>query len=217
MENGEENLENKPKSIKISILGNAGVGKTCIIQRFMLDEFSENSVSTRGANYSNKIIERDDKLFQLDIWDTAGQEKYRSLGRHFYKEAFIVILVYDITVRESFEELKNIWYKDLTKYGEKYTVLAIVGNKIDLYENEAISEDEGRKFAEEVKALFMLVSAKSGDNIENLFNDLLNAYLEPDFQLKVKEMEQRDEGSVKIRKRSKIEEEKLKNSKKKCC
>ena len=63
----------------------------------------------------------------------------------------------------------------------------------------------------------MLVSAKSGDNIENLFNDLLNAYLEPDFQLKVKEMEQRDEGSVKIRKRSKIEEEKLKNSKKKCC
>ena len=217
MENGEENLENKPKSIKISILGNAGVGKTCIIQRFMLDEFSENSVSTSGANYSNKIIERDDKLFQLDIWDTAGQEQYRSLGRHFYKEAFIVILVYDITVRESFEELKNIWYKDLTKYGEKYTVLAIVGNKIDLYENEAISEDEGRKFAEEVKALFMLVSAKSGDNIENLFNDLLNAYLEPDFQLKVKEMEQRDEGSVKIRKRSKIEEEKLKNSKKKCC
>ena len=213
----EENEGIKPISIKIALLGNSGVGKTCIIQRYNLGEFSENSISTKGASYSNKIIEKNGKIYQLDIWDTAGQEQYRSIGRHFYKNAYIIILVYDITVRKSFEDLK-IWCDDLSKNGEKYTILAIVGNKSDLYEKEEITEEEGINFAKGKNALFMLVSAKNGNNIENLFNDVLGLYLDPDFQIKVDEMSQRDNGSIKIRKKTKYEEEKFKKSKKgKCC
>ena len=221
MDNNEENLENNGEnipSVKITLLGNSGVGKTCIIARYTKDEFKDNSYTTRGADYSQKPITVQDKVLNLDLWDTAGQEQYRSLGKHFYKDAFIVILVYDITNRESFEDLKNVWYNDLKKYGEKYTVLAIVGNKSDMFEEELVNEEEARKFAEEVSAVFMLVSAKTGDNIVHLFKILANKYLDPFFQDQVEEINQQSEGSVKIKKKS-IHESKKNNSNKKggCC
>ena len=213
----ENNGENIP-SVKITLLGNSGVGKTCIISRYTKDEFKENSYTTRGADYSQKPITIQDQVLNLDIWDTAGQEQYRSLGKHFYKDAFIVILVYDITNRNSFEDLKKVWYMDLKKYGEKYTVLAIVGNKSDMFENEVVSEEEGRKFAEDTNAVFMLVSAKTGDNIVNLFKILANKYLDPNFQDQVEEMNQQSEGSIKINKKS-VHEKKMINGTKKggCC
>ena len=164
-----ENNKEKENSVKITLLGNSGVGKTCIILRFTNNEYNENSISTKGANYMPKTIKVQDKTLNLDIWDTAGQEQYRSLGKHFYKDSYIVILVYDITNKDSFEDLKNVWYNDLEKYGEKYSVLAVVGNKIDRFDAEdTVPEDEARKFAEEKNAVFMLVSAKNGDNINNL-------------------------------------------------
>ena len=89
-----------------------------------------------------------------------------------------------LTNKQYFEDIKNIWFDDILKYGEKYTVLAIVGNKCDLYEEEeVVTEEEGRKLAEEKKALFMLVSAKNGDNINNLFKILVCKYLDPEFQI----------------------------------
>ena len=181
-------MEGNIPSVKVAILGSSGVGKTCIIHRFLKNEFKENSLSTRGADYAQKKVITKDQAINLDIWDTAGQEQYRSLGIHFYKEAYIIILVYDITNRESFEDLKNIWYNDLKRNGEKFTVLAIVGNKSDMFEVEAITEEEGRKYAEEVNALYMLVSAKNGDNIENLFRIVASKYLDPFFQDKVEEI-----------------------------
>ncbi len=94
-----------------------------------------------------------------------------------------MILIYDVN-KQYFEDIKNIWFDDILKYGEKYTVLAIVGNKCDLYEEEeVVTEEEGRKLAEEKKALFMLVSAKNGDNINNLFKILVCKYLDPEFQI----------------------------------
>ena len=210
-------MEGNIPSVKVAILGNSGVGKTCIIHRFLKNEFKENSLSTRGADYAQKKVITKDQAINLDIWDTAGQEQYRSLGIHFYKEAYIIILVYDITNRESFEDLKNIWYNDLKRNGEKFTVLAIVGNKSDMFEVEAITEEEGRKFAEEVNALYMLVSAKNGDNIENLFRIVASKYLDPFFQDKVEEIAKNNEpgGSIKIKKLTKKEEQKIIKSRKK--
>ncbi len=212
-----ENNKEKENSVKITLLGNSGVGKTCIILRFTNNEYNENSISTKGANYMPKTIKVQDKTLNLDIWDTAGQEQYRSLGKHFYKDSYIVILVYDITNKDSFEDLKNVWYNDLEKYGEKYSVLAVVGNKIDRFDAEdTVPEDEARKFAEEKNAVFMLVSAKNGDNINNLFNVLANKYIDPFFQSQVKEeINKKGEGVVQIKEKNK-EQKGLKSRKAWC-
>ena len=201
--------------LKITLIGDTGAGKTCIINRYINDDFLPDKVSTMGVFCSNKLVKENNKLLRVDLWDTAGQEQYRSLGRHFYKDSYVIILVYDITNRESFENLKIIWYKDLLKYNEKYTILAVVGNKNDLYEIEKVSEEEGRNYAKEINAIFMLVSAKNGDNINNLFNDIVNLYWEPIFQEKVDEMSNKDNGSVRLKKHSKKEEEMFKS--KPCC
>ena len=211
----DQNDEDIIPYLKITLIGDSGAGKTCIINRYINDDFFSNKVSTMGVSCSNKLVKEDNKLLRVDLWDTAGQEQYRSLGRHFYKDSYVIILVYDITNRESFENLKIIWYKDLLKYNEKYTILAVVGNKSDLYEIEKVSEEEGRNYAKEINAIFMLVSAKNGDNINNLFNDIVNLYWEPAFQEKVDEMSNKDNGSVRLKKGFKKEEEMFKS--KPCC
>ena len=201
-------------SLKVTLLGSSGVGKTCIIQRYTEDSFDENAITTSGASYCQKFIEIDKKGVLLDLWDTAGQEKYRSLGRHFYKDAYIVCLVYDITILQSFKDIQEKWYKDLKTYGEQFTVLALVGNKSDCYEKEEVPEDMAKEYAKEIKATFMLTSAKTGDNIENLFETLVRQYLGPEFTKKVVEMK-KDKGEVK---KITVEEAKEnKKKKKKCC
>ena len=211
-----KNEEDSVPYLKVTLIGDSGVGKSCIIKRYINDEFVSGLVSTRGANYSNKVVHRNGKALRLDLWDTAGQEQYRSLGIHFYRDSYVIILVYDITVRETFDNMKNLWYHDILKYGEKYTILAVVGNKSDLYEEEQVTEEEGRQYAKEINAMYMLVSAKNGDNINNLFNDVVNLYWEPTFQEKVDEMSNKDNGSIRLKKSSKKDEDHLK-IRRKCC
>ena len=195
------------EGIKIALLGNSGVGKTCIISRFYDNTFTKNTTSTISANFVEKVITRGKDKYVLNIWDTAGQEKYQSLGRHFYKNAYIVLLVYDITNQKSLDSIKKTWYPDLQVYGEKCLVTGIIGNKSDLYENEDLAdEEEARDFAKEIGAVFALVSAKNGSNVNQLFEDLLDRFLQKDIQDKVKS----EMGS-----NFKLEEEKQK--KKKCC
>ena len=203
------------KNVKICLLGGTGVGKTCIINRFSKNEFKENTVSTSGGSYSVKDITLDDKTtVHCDVWDTAGQEKFRSLTKHFYKDAYIVGLVYDITSQNSFNELKG-WYDDLKQNGEKYTVLAVVGNKTDLYEKEEVNEDEARQYAESIGAEFQLVSAKSGQNVNLLFEKLVRIYLGPEFALKVKK-KKKDKGEIQKITHDTANKTK-KEGKKKCC
>ena len=205
--------EGEGESIKITLLGNPGVGKTCIISRFVEGTYNDNTNSTIGANYSQKSITIKDKEVNLDIWDTAGQEKYHSLGKHFYKDSYIVCLVYDITNQSSLDALKTIWYPDLQKYGEQYTVLAVVGAKCDLYENDNLAnENEAKSFAQEIKAIFMLTSAKTGDGIDKLFTTLTDKYLGSEFCNKAKE-QQRNRGASFAVSEKNVEKPK----KKKCC
>ncbi len=104
---------------KVILVGETGVGKTCIIVRFIKNQYLENSPSTTGANYASKTLEFKEynRSLQYDIWDTAGQEKYRGLAKIFYKDAVIAILVYDITKRKTFEEIKKYWYEQLKDNG----------------------------------------------------------------------------------------------------
>ena len=216
------------KNIKIALIGDCGVGKTSIALRYTHNEFNSNYISTGGAAYSAKIIKRNEETLQLDIWDTAGQEKYRSLGKNFYKDAFIVILVYDITRKETFDNLKNIWYDELEKNGEEEPIIAIVGNKSDEYENEnTVNEEEALKFAQSVKGIFKLVSAKSGSNIEELFNECIDSFYELKYPEKIKNIIQR-RSSQKLSAKNKkddnnddddddYENQHVKIKKKKCC
>ena len=205
--------EEKGDSVKITLLGNSGVGKTCIITRYTEGSFEQNKASTSGASYSQKHLVIENKEITLDVWDTAGQEKYRSLGRHFYKDAYIVCLVYDITNLESFQTLKKKWYNDLKTYGEKFSIVAVVGNKSDCYEKEKVPEEEAREYAKSINAIFMLTSAKTGDNIDNLFDTLVRHYLGPDFIKKVQEMKQDKGETTKITEKNTVEKQKTK----KCC
>ena len=177
---------NKIEIIKISLLGNFGVGKRSIISRYKADSFRE------------KNLQIGDKTVQLDLWDTASQEKYHSISHIFYKSAYVVCLVYDITNQKSLEDLKEIWYPDLKNYGEKYTVLAVVGNKSDLYEKEEVKEEEARAFAKEIGAIFMLTSAKNGDNIKHLFYILAENYLSQKFKSQVKGVKNERTGSFRL-------------------
>ena len=147
----------------------------------------------------------------------AGQEKFRSLGKNFYKDAFIILLVYDITLKESFENLKKIWYVEVMQNGEEKPLLAIVGNKSDQYEEENIvNEEEARQFANEIKGIFQLVSAKTGDNIENLFNILLDSFFKLKFPDKIKEYAKRRNSSKLIDDKNNKNKDNI-QKKKKCC
>ena len=215
---GDNDDKKDSNSLKITLIGDSGVGKTCIIRRFVSNEFSDETLSTDGVNYSKKEISFEDKTVQLDLWDTAGQEQYRSLGKHFYKDSFIVILVYNITLKETFENLKNIWLDDVINFGEEYKVLAVVGNKCDLYEQEAVPEEEARKFAEENNAIFMNVSAKKGDNIDLLFETCVKKFFDPELHVNIRRIKDKNDDSLVIKnkhKKGKKEKEKEKKRKKK--
>jgi small GTP-binding protein len=172
------------KEIKVILLGDSGVGKTCIINRYINDEFNPNSKTTLGSNASSKVIKRGQVSYILNLWDTTGQEKYHSITNLFIKGSNIVVLVYSIDLLLSFKGL-DYWYKSVQEKlgGNKY-VLAVVGSKSDLIKNEEeeVSEEEAKKFAEEKNAIFKLVSSKEDpEGINNLFDTLLDELIKNDY------------------------------------
>ena len=175
--------DSKVPGCKVVLLGDSGVGKTCIISRYISGTFDENSATTNGASYCSKNIsfEKLGKNLLFDIWDTAGQEKYKALTKFFYKDAAVCILVYDITRKETFDNIKNYWYSQLTENSDKNIVIGVAGNKCDLYENEDVPESDARKFAEEIGAVFELTSAQNNTGINELFLDVGYKYLDPNY------------------------------------
>ena len=164
---------------KLVFVGDSGVGKTCIITRFLKGTFNSNELTTDGASYASKTIEIPEmkEFITFDIWDTAGQERYKSLTKFFFQGAKMAILVYDITVRQSYDSMKNEWYKQLKDYGDSDVIIGIAGNKSDLYDEEAVSEQEARDFAKSIGAVFSLTSAQNNSGIEDFFRNLARRYL----------------------------------------
>ena len=168
-----ENLTQEDVQIcKVVLLGESSVGKTCIISRFIDDLFQTDVITTTGASYATKSILYKDyhnKIIKFEIWDTAGQEKYRSLTQIFYKDATIAILVYDITSERSFEEMENYWYKQIKEFAPPNIIIGIAGNKFDLFNDEKIPEEKAKEFAKEVGGIFRYTSAKESVGIQELF------------------------------------------------
>ena len=173
----------KVPGCKIVLLGDGGVGKTCIISRYISGTYDNSSAATNGASFCSKSVNFDKlgKSLLLDIWDTAGQEKYRALTKFFYKEAAVCILVYDITKKTTFENIKSYWYQQLKENGDKNIVTGIAGNKCDLYEDEEVSENEAREFAASIGAIFELTSAANNTGINELFLNVGYKYLDPNY------------------------------------
>ena len=175
--------DNNVLSCKIVLLGESGVGKTCIISRYINQVFEGNTISTNGASYAAKTLHFDDydKSLKVEIWDTAGQEQYRSLTKIFYKDATAAILVYDITRKKSFDEIKNYWYKQLLDCAPSDIVVGLAGNKADLFDREQVSEEEAKEFAKEIKAIFRPTSAMTAIGIDELFSAVGKKILDPNY------------------------------------
>ena len=200
---------------KLVFIGDSGVGKTCIISRFLKGTFEHNINSTDGASYASKSIDVNGKSLVLDIWDTAGQERYKSLTKFFYKGAKMAILVYDITRKESFDNIKSFWYNQIKEYGDEGILLGIAGNKSDKYDEEAVPEEEAREYAKSIGAVFQLTSAQNNSGINELFKSMGAKYLDPN--AKVDEPEQNQNKNIKIDAQEHKQKDNEQKKKKGCC
>ena len=178
--------EEEEEVCKIVLIGEAGVGKTCIISRFINNTYGENTITTTGASYTSKIItfpEYENRKINFEIWDTAGQEKFRSINQLFYKDASICILVYDVTRESTFNALQDYWCQQILDNTPKNIVVGIAGNKCDLIENEKVSEEKGKNLANEMNAIYESTSAAKGIGVELLFHNLGCKYIDPNYKV----------------------------------
>ena len=187
-----QELENAPRLV---VIGDSGVGKTCLIDRIISGHFNNDSHATSGQISANKTIEIPEigKSVSINITDTAGQEKYRSLLRFVYQGSKMAILVYDTTRKDSFDNMKNWWYKDIKEHGDPDIVIGIAGTKSDLYDDEKVPEEEARDFAKSIDAIFSSTSAQNNSGIDELFKNVVRKYLErshPNIESDIKEQKQ---------------------------
>ena len=165
--------------IKIILIGESSVGKTSLISTYNGKKFEENTVTTLNFSSKKKEITIDDIKYKVEIWDTAGQERYRSVSQIFIKGSQIVIFVYDITKLNSFSQL-SFWINYIKELISSDAVFGVVGNKIDLFEekDEIVEEEEGRKFAKDIGALFTETSAKENPKaFSDFINELLKKFI----------------------------------------
>ncbi len=205
-----------PIPCKVILVGETQVGKTSIISRYT-DNYKENPNRTLAAESKRRLIEVKGYKIELEIWDTVGQEQYRSVTAIFYKEAKICILVYDITNRESFESIKNYWHDAVIQNGKKGVIIGVAGNKCDLYESENVTEKEGQDYSDSVNAYFKLVSAKENIAIDELFKSLVEKFVESEFMEELLPRYVDDKNLVKKIKKMKLEKSSDNKKKKKCC
>ena len=165
------------EEIKVILVGESGTGKTSLINTSIGIPFKENMITSASNSFAPKEFQVDGKKYILNLWDTIGQEKFRSLTKIFIKDSKIVVFVYDITNEKSFKELEY-WITTIKDILKDEAVLGIAGNKQDLFKNEKVKEETAKKYAKEKNVIFELTSAKNKKTFEKLLEDLLKQYIE---------------------------------------
>jgi len=174
-EEGESNSQYEYSySVKFIIVGDSSVGKSNILLRFSRNIFDSGHQATLGIEFANKHLIYNNTDYLVQIWDTAGQENFRSVTRAYYKASAVAMVVYDITKEESFEHIKT-WLSDCKELAPNTVLLVLVGNKTDLEEQRVISKERGENLAKENNMLFFETSAKLGDGIEQAFQKSIEA------------------------------------------
>ena len=154
--------------LKYVVIGDSGVGKSNILLRYINNTFSEEFKTTVGVEFGAKNIEVNNNIYRIQIWDTAGQENFRSIARAYYKNSVCACIVYDITNRTSFQSVQS-WIDDCSKQTSKLVLLVLIGNKCDLKDMREVKYEEGEKFAKSHNMIFLETSAKTGENINSIF------------------------------------------------
>ena len=190
---------------KIMVIGESKVGKTSLIKRYTKDEFGGVYLTTVGVDFQDKIIEIENKKVRLQVWDSAGQERFRNVTKKYFQSTNGLLVVYDITDKESFKKI-GFWLDSIKNYAPENAKYILVGNKCDLDNERKVSFEEGENYAKEKNIKFFESSAKENTNVNKLFFYLANEIYQDD---KTKGKDNKDNG-IKL-------ETENKKGKKKCC
>jgi Ras-related protein Rab-1A len=156
---------------KLLLIGDSGVGKSCLLLRFADDTYTESYISTIGVDFKIRSIELEGKTVKLQIWDTAGQERFRTITSSYYRGAHGIIIVYDVTDKESFQNIQH-WLQEIDKYANEGVMKLLVGNKSDLQSKKVVSYDEAKELADSLGIGFIETSAKNAHNVEQAFTKM---------------------------------------------
>jgi Ras-related protein Rab-1A len=162
---------------KILLIGDSGVGKSCLLLRFADDSYTETHISTIGVDFKIKTLQIDGKTVKLQIWDTAGQERFRTITSSYYRGAQGIILVYDCTDKETFNNVKQ-WMGEIDRYACENVNKLLVGNKCDLISEKTVDSNAAKEFADSYDIPFIETSAKTAQNVDNAFIQMATAIKE---------------------------------------
>ncbi|KAK9451515.1 ras family-domain-containing protein [Limtongia smithiae] len=157
--------------IKLLLIGDSGVGKSCLLLRFSEDSFTPSFITTIGIDFKIRTIDLDGKRIKMQIWDTAGQERFRTITTAYYRGAMGILLVYDVTDEKSFNNIRN-WFSNVEQHASEGVNKLLIGNKCDWEEKRAVSTEQGRALANELDIPFIEASAKANINVEEAFVSL---------------------------------------------
>lgn len=157
--------------IKLLLIGDSGVGKSCLLLRFSDDSFTPSFITTIGIDFKIRTIELDGKRIKLQIWDTAGQERFRTITTAYYRGAMGILLVYDVTDQKSFDNIRN-WIRNIEQHASEGVNKILIGNKCDMTDRRVVEPEKGMELAKEYGIKFLETSAKTNVNVEQAFIDL---------------------------------------------
>ena len=155
--------------IKILMIGDSNVGKSCLLLRYVDNSYSPTFITTIGIDFKVKVINVEDKRIKLQLWDTAGQERFRTITTSYFRGAQAAMLTYDVTNRETFDHIKS-WLDDLHQHGNGKIEVFLVANKIDLLDSRLVTKEEGEQLAKKYKMTYFECSARSGLNVDEMFH-----------------------------------------------
>lgn len=153
---------------KLLLIGDSGVGKSCLLLRFADDTYTESYISTIGVDFKIRTIELEGKTVKLQIWDTAGQERFRTITSSYYRGAHGIIVVYDVTDNDTFTNVKQ-WLQEIDRYASEGVNKLLVGNKSDLTSKKVVEYSVAKEFADQLSIPFLETSAKNATNVEQAF------------------------------------------------
>lgn len=157
--------------MKLLLVGDSGVGKSCLLLRFVEDKFNPSFITTIGIDFKIRTIESKGKKIKLQVWDTAGQERFRTITTAYYRGAMGIVLIYDVTDLRSFENVET-WYLTVTQHANEDAQIFLVGNKCDDDSSRQVSTEEGQQLAAKLNVPFLEASAKSNHNVDSIFYEL---------------------------------------------
>ncbi|XP_075242964.1 ras-related protein ORAB-1-like isoform X2 [Convolutriloba macropyga] len=153
---------------KLLLIGDSGVGKSCLLLRFADDTYTESYISTIGVDFKIRTLELDNKVIKLQIWDTAGQERFRTITSSYYRGAHGIIIVYDVTEQDTFNNVKQ-WLQEIERYASDNVQKLLVGNKCDLTVKKVVEFSTAKEYADSIGIPFLETSAKNSTNVEQAF------------------------------------------------